>query len=64
MDYISFLNDKRVYIWGAWKLGCILFEELSESGIETVAFIDGKRTGQKDFFVTEDCIQPKIFCLI
>ena len=50
MDYISFVKNKKVYIWGAWEIGCILDNELSENGIEVVAYVDGKKIEAERFY--------------
>lgn len=50
MDYVSFVKNKKVYIWGAWEMGRILDKELSESGVEVVAYIDGKETDENRNF--------------
>lgn len=44
MDYISFAAGKKVYIWGAWHIGQLVEEKMTDAGVCVIAYVDGKYT--------------------
>ncbi len=40
IDYLKFMRDKKVYIFGAGKRGCLCCKKMSKMGYDIVAFID------------------------